>query len=245
MGKRGPKPSGQKPAAAEVFSIRLRPNLRSMLEEIAEREGRKLSEVINTKLASALGEPLEIERRFGSLENFRIMQILGIAIDRAQDALSPRSWLNDREAFDFVVQTFNAAIAAIRPVKTERRGRSNDPSENYRASAGIARSVWKDIVEADDTRPFSKFRNINADISTLLGRPTVHRGEYEERRYERENALAAAQGLLDWPSDSDDASTWKEWGQKRAAMIQQASREIENEMIEEGKDPRLDLEDTF
>jgi hypothetical protein len=214
-----------------------------MLEEIADREGRKLSEVINSKLSAALSEPPEIERRFGSLENFRMMQILGIAIDRAQDTFTPRSWLNDRDAFDFVVQTFNAAIGAIRPA--DKHDRPNDPSENYRASANIARSVWKDIVEADEARPFSKFRNINADIPSLLSRPTIHRGEYEQRRKEREDVLADQLGLSDWPLENDDAAKWKEWGQKRAAMIVQARHEIEKEMIEEGKDPRLDREDTF
>lgn len=244
MGKRGPKPSGQKPAAAEVFSIRLRPNLRSMLEEIADREGRKLSEVINAKLASALSEPAEMERRFGSVENFRMMQVLGIAIDRAQARFAPKSWLQDAETFDFVVQTFNAVIAATRPPELDS-GLPRNPSNTYPAATSIARSVWRDIAEADEAKPFDKFRNINADIPALLERPTVYQGEFKERRNERENSLAVERGLLNWPSDTDDEAIWMEFGQKRGAMMRQASREIEKEMIEEGKDPRLDREDTF
>ena len=62
MGRRGPLP---KPDAAEVFSIRLRPDVRKHLEEaLAKRNGKSISEEIDRRLRRSFSADDDITKRF-------------------------------------------------------------------------------------------------------------------------------------------------------------------------------------
>lgn len=238
MGNRGPQPTtGQTP----IFNLRLPQDLRAQLEEHAT-PGRPLSKEIIARLSASVTEEREIEKRFGNRQNYRITQILVLAIERAAAKFPDReTWLEDEEVFDFVLDTFVRTLNAMRPGEPKSYSGSSHHSE----ATNLARGIWQSIYEAGETRPLDRYRRINADLGPLASRPNVYRAEFERRRSAREEKLCSESNLLTWPSDDADEATWKQWGEGRALAMRRAAKEVGAEMIAEGKNPRIDEEDTF
>jgi len=235
MGKRGPRPSGAQP-----ISIRLLPSVREKLDALAEDAGRPLSEIINRTLERALADEERIERRFGSRENYRLMQVIGIAIDRVKEEMGGRLWLHDPEVFELTSSAIIRALSGIKP------DGAREPSENlhYSKAKEVARGVWTTITESRDNPLPDRARQILTELGEIPSRATVYRGEYDERV--RLKVREVDRRLLtDKPTTEASEGEHSGFGLKLGAMIQEAMDEVQREMIAEGKDPRLSDEDTF
>ncbi|MER9870822.1 Arc family DNA-binding protein [Mesorhizobium sp. M0136] len=236
MGKRGPAPgSGKTP----IFTMRLPTDLREKLTEKAEAAGLSLSRQIELRLSKSFDEEDAIENRFGSKENYRIMQVLGMAIDAAKEKYDAKSWLHDPEVFDLVVETFNRTIAPLRPTDDRQMFERASPTQRYSDAINIARQSWAAVAEAKSPRT----KYIKADLADVADRPTIHRGEFELRSKERLAQFLFEGGMP--ASSPDDLEDRMKWLRQRGELLQRAENEIAAEMISEGKDPRLSDEDTF
>lgn len=230
MGQRGPKPSG-----AQVLSIRIRPDIRQRLDELADETDRPLSSIINHQLQRALSEDETVERRFGNAENYRVMQVIGMAIDRAERDKGSGSWLDDAATFDLALAAIMEVLQQLRPGGRRDSGMAVETASELLAAQKNSTAVWAEIVEADSTPMLDRKRAIKKDLASHLEAPTMFtiRSEFQKRFNDRLRKLREMAGgrSEEWPTNS---------------FIEQAKDEVEAEMQDEGKDPRLsEWEDFF
>ncbi|ESY92320.1 hypothetical protein [Mesorhizobium sp. LNHC229A00] len=228
MGTRGPTPKPAAERKSAPLSLRLRPYLKEALEAEALENRRPLSEEITFRLQQTLSEDKYIERRFGSAKTYRLLQAIGLGIEQAASKMPETDWLNDRDAFNFVVSTVDKILDAIRPgsirVPNSEGHTGSVPEFDFHVSTAIATNTWKEIVQS--TGPSDRFHNINSQLGAIIGRPNVYRDEYYERLQRRYDELPATHQL-------------KLGDLGHAEQYRRLSKAVEAEMIAEGKDPRL------
>lgn len=245
MGKRGPtaKPAAERKSAP--ISLRLRPYLREALETAAQESRRPLSEEVTSRLTRSLREDKDIEAHYGNRANFRMANVLGIAVGRAHTKFEGRDWLGDPVVFDFVMEVVVSTLNASRPGEPQDFAVGRIGADGYGEAREIGRSIWRDIAEAGQGDPLNPYKNIADDLSEVVRRPNLYRSEFNSRSRKKLQSLMMEKGLS---SDRDPAWTVDEnmdWLRLRGELLKRADSETLEEMLTEGKDPRIDREDTF
>ena len=116
--RRGRPPLDPEKAKRASFNTRLRPALKFALEAAAKKEGRSLSEEIESRLERSLEEERQL---IGALEFVFGRQVAGLilAIGCAMKEALPRrrrrDWLSDRKTFRRATDTINFLLQAIDP----------------------------------------------------------------------------------------------------------------------------------
>lgn len=242
MAGKGPAPkSGKTP----IFAFRLKPQLREALEAAAVENQRPLSEEITARLIRSLREEKEVEAKYGNQANYRMANVLGIAISRANARYPDRDWLKDPVVFDFVKEGIVATLDASRPPEESLDAVGRTTLDNYRAAREIGRSIWREIAEAPQRDPLDPYRNIAEDLSGVVERPNVYRAEFDTRSREKLRSLMFQEGLASNRDHSWSENEGMVWLRRRGELLTQAECETLSEMLAEGKNPRLEEEDTF
>jgi hypothetical protein len=120
MGKRGPQPKGEFSGKTQVFSTRIRPDLREAIELAARKSGRSISQEVESRLRRTFIEDDKIEAAFGNRRNYLIMRAAAIAIEwqvhpSRESEEGYEAWLNDPHRFDNVLKTITAVLEKFRP----------------------------------------------------------------------------------------------------------------------------------
>lgn len=226
------------------FNMRLPLDIREELELAAAKNDRSLTKEIVSRLQRSLRTEREVERLYGSKENHRLANILSIAVERAGAKFGGRNWLHDAEVFDFTMELIIRTLGAMHP-DGSYTGVSD--YQVYGDAKKEARLLWRDIVTADERDRLNPYLNIASDLGPLLKRPNVYRDEYKARHGERLGALMKKAGIplssLDWNGLGEAKRA--QYLQQRGELWLQAEREVEAEMIAQGRDPQLSREDNF
>jgi hypothetical protein len=214
MGKRGPAPRGEYADKSKVLSTRIRPDTRSALQAAAKRNGRSLSQEIESRLRRTLhDDDLAIET-FGSVRNKRVLQMVGMAIQGAYNPDIPQAdWLDDPLAFEVAVRTANKVLEALRPpgqipavlvgtiFKEEVPSGIGGETWASALSDGTAWETLKAVQEADPAMPtkVSKGQHlknvIRKELGAIADRPQIlwpnSEGEARKRAEELDRAEEA------------------------------------------------------
>lgn len=233
MGKRGPEPQGGK---TPLFTMRLNPDLRSRLENEAHKSYRSLGGEIAKRLELSLSEPVELAARFGTAANYRIAQIVALAAQAASNRKGGRDWLQDAATFDLALNTIVQQLLALRP-----SGAKPDPfdmdEEDIENSRSIADDILKKIFEANDRNRIDRYGAIQNELGDIAKRPIVYRREYMDRVRELTSNIYDEMGPR--PKNADETVDWLT---KYSELRERMCREVEAQMIAEGKNPRLEEE---
>ncbi|MER8556525.1 hypothetical protein NKH37_30940 [Mesorhizobium sp. M1217] len=194
---------------------------------MALQAGKPISKIINGRLDQSLSEEREIDRRFGSQKNYRMLQLVSFAIERAEQATGS-SWLDDASTFDQALENIQQFLERARPPSNNDGPRNM--SAQYATARKVAADLWLSVHEA--SAPLDRLRHIRNDLEDIFPRADVHRAEFEERLRLRYRELMAQ---LDRPPLGSDEQAWMEFGKAQGALFAQAEREIATAMIAEGK----------
>ncbi|MER8838460.1 hypothetical protein NKH86_06820 [Mesorhizobium sp. M0913] len=195
---------------------------------MALQAGKPISKIINGRLDQSLSEEREIDRRFGSQKNYRMLQLVSFAIERAEQATGC-SWLDDASTFDQALENIQQFLVRARPPSNNDGPRN--PSAQYASARKAAADLWLSVHEA--SAPLDRLRHIRNDLQDIFPRADVHRAEFEERLRLRYRELMAH--LDDRPPLGSDEHAWMRFGKAQGALWAQAEREIATAMIAEGK----------
>jgi TraY domain len=195
MATRGPAPRGEYAGKSQVLSTRIRPDTRAKLTASKKRSGRSLSQEIEFRLRRTFQHDDRAADMFGSLRNFRLMQMVGIAMATAYNPDQPGAdWLDDPVTFDIAVQTMLDLLIGLRPP-------GDKPASLMQGSAVIDTEAWtravamnhaarvlKSVQEADPSLPLNASRRehlaalIKVDLGAVVDRPTIVKGTAEDHR---------------------------------------------------------------
>ncbi|TIO36530.1 hypothetical protein [Mesorhizobium sp.] len=194
---------------------------------MAIQAGKPISKIINGRLDQSLSEEREIDRRFGSQKNYRMLQLVSLAIERAEQ-VTGRSWLDDASTFDQALENIRQFLERVRP-PSNNDGQRN-PSAHYATASKAAADLWLSVHEA--SAPLDRLRHIRNDLRDIFPRAYVHRAEFEERLSLRYRELITQ---LDRPPLDAGEQAWMQFGKAQGALFAQAEREVAAAMIAEGK----------
>jgi TraY domain len=180
MGRRGPEPRGEYPNKTGVLSTRIRPDTRKRLVEAAAASGRSLSQEIEFRLRRTLvDEPANAEM-FGGLKNFRLMQLVGIAMTLRNPDRPGASWVDDPGLFVEVLRVIHHLLWAIRPPGTEQQFKLLGADD----AQAVAESIWAMVHASDETLPINatarqhRANVLKADLGEIVDRPTYEFSTY-------------------------------------------------------------------
>lgn len=151
MNKRGgSRPKGEYVGKSQVFSTRIRPDLRSRLEQASKKSGRSLSQEIEHRLRRSFVEDDKIAERFGGRRNYWVMKIIALALEGADAGFHTKNgnWLDDPVSFDRALGTIRAWLMMIRPPGDGLPHGSWEPSV-------AAVNLRHEIETADPSRPIT------------------------------------------------------------------------------------------
>lgn len=180
MGRRGPTPQGEYAGKTEVFSTRIRPDLRASIEKAAQASGRSISQEVEHRLRRTFIQDDRIEDAFGSRENYTVLRIVGLAMQYARVPFhGTPDWRSDPLAFDVVVRTVNRVLEAIRPP-------GGRPGDVFTETAGdfvseqVPAAIWQAIQGADPALPLDKGTRddhlaglLKIDLGEIADRPQL------------------------------------------------------------------------
>ena len=140
MGKRGPKPKGPFEGRTAVFSARLMPSTREMLEKSAKKNGRGISQEIEFRLVHSVDQDRAIAETYGGWENFGLFEIIAEAMSQtgafAMTARFPSTdsdWTKDPWAYAQAMSAVTYVLEYFRPrgkiVPPKRRTVTGVPAE--------------------------------------------------------------------------------------------------------------------
>ena len=127
MGKRGPPPKGEYADKSAVLSTRISAELRVHLENAAKASGSTLSREIEHRLRRTFQEEKTTAEMFGGLQNYRLMQLVGVAMGLREQERESADWLNDPSLFLQVLRSVQSMIFE-RTSPPTTSGRSASPA---------------------------------------------------------------------------------------------------------------------
>jgi hypothetical protein len=113
MGKRGPKPRPDI-SKTSIFTVRLRPEERAALEELARRHKRTLSAEILWRLRRAIANDREIRKDFGNERNYALVQMAGRVMQRFEGTTG-RDWMSSPYLFAQFRKSLDTILEAFAP----------------------------------------------------------------------------------------------------------------------------------
>lgn len=136
-------PKGEYVGKTAVFSTRIRPDLRSKLEEATKVSGRSLSQEVEHRLRRSFVEDDKIADAFGDRRTYRLMRMMADAMHLS--AGSQTDWLSN--PFDFHI-AISAALGVLEAVSPE--GAMEEESYSDAASLGAitASVIWSKVQAA-------------------------------------------------------------------------------------------------
>ena len=154
MGKRGPAPKGDYSDKTEVFSTRIRPDLKQRLQTAAAENGRSVSQEVERRLRRSFDDDLVAVETFGSRRNRALMKMIAQSIETVWSPETPDAdWLSDPWSFEQVVQTVNRVLEAARPQGRIPVVREAELRELFAGKpAKVAARLWRGIHEADASK---------------------------------------------------------------------------------------------
>jgi hypothetical protein len=190
MGKRGPAPKDEASVSSQVLSIRVRPDTREALQAAATANKRTLSQEIQTRLRRSLATDEDIKNAFGSRRNFRLMQLIALAIEglyRDGDT----DWVDDpillRQAEQIVATLFHSLPGysveptfSVDPISRALAHPSVGATKMAAAIDAIQRAD-PDLPVNQGTRGEHLARYMKAEID-VLDRVKVYRGTAADLR---------------------------------------------------------------
>lgn len=171
MGKRGPTPKGEYADKSAVLSTRISTELRAQLEKAVKRSGLTLSREVEHRLRRSFQEETRYAETFGNKRNYRLMQLVGIAMTLRDPDRRGADWLGDPELFVQVLATIHNLLWAVRPAGTEEQL----TAAGWQAEM-TAEEIWATIQEADETIPLKasvsqdRANKFKVDLGPLLDR---------------------------------------------------------------------------
>jgi hypothetical protein len=180
MGKRGPQPRGEYADKSAVLSTRISAELRAQLEKAVKASGLTLSREVEHRLRRTFQEEASNAQMFGSQRNFRLMQLVGVAMTLRDPDRGEVDWLSDPSLFVQVLRTIHHLLWQIRPPGTEQQ--FSIATSDY--SAEVAEAIWAMIHSSDTTLPFGvserqhRANKIKADLGEIVDRPTYSLTNY-------------------------------------------------------------------
>lgn len=125
--KAGRKPKGEYAGKSAVFSTRITPDLRAMLEEEAERTGRSISQVVERRLRDSFDRPKRMERALGA-KHVRALAYMVARVVSSLEVATGHAWNRDsftfcaaREAVKIAMKEFLPAGDPVVPKEIKRR----------------------------------------------------------------------------------------------------------------------------
>jgi hypothetical protein len=179
MGKRGPAPKGDYPDKSTVLSTRIRRDTRDALARAAKARGRSLSQEIENRLRRSFESEAKLVDMFGGSTNYRLVQMIAIAMSLRSEDGPQADWLQSPELFLEVLHTIHHVLWQIRP-----RGTDEYLWIAPRRSEEVAEALWAMIHSADSTMPLGvssqqyRANAIKADLGDLVERPTYSLTDY-------------------------------------------------------------------
>src|SRR6516162_1316632 len=160
--RRGRPPLDPQKAKRASFNTRLRPALKVALEAAAEKQGRSLSEEIESRLERSLEEERQLtdalELVFGRQVAGLILAI-GCAVKEALPRRRRSDWLSDRKMFRLAADTINFLLQAVDPashptVLARLRRALDDTSYEWSYPEMGAGIVARGLAETDEEMEF-------------------------------------------------------------------------------------------
>ena len=180
---RGRKPSGAYAGQTAVFSTRMTPALRKMIEKSAKKNCRSLTQEVEDRLRKSFETEKWIKDTYGDPRTYAFLRLLTLVtssefqkIHEASDSGKPvlRHWLDDRFSYDLVTRAIQSILKLVRPEKR--------PAEisGYKSLGGIkitadtigvfvAQAVLLSIRNADRDS-WNVESRIRDDLDTLIDR---------------------------------------------------------------------------
>jgi hypothetical protein len=146
MVKRAKKARKTKSAhKSEVFSTRIRPDIKERLEKAAAASGRSLSNEFANRLLQSFALDDKIKEHFFDRRTYLMMRMAAAAIERVHplDNRDGVHWLDDPLLFDAALSAVIGVLSQIRPP-----GPAIEPPDPMRAASvravreGIANLLW-------------------------------------------------------------------------------------------------------
>jgi hypothetical protein len=190
MGKRGPQPKGA--GKSEVFSTRIRPELKAKLASAAKTSRRSLSQEIAHRLSRTFADDERIDLVFGDRQTFAVMRVIaGVVHSIRRPDNRAASWMDDPWLWEQATKAIGQTLKAIRP-----RGASSPPEDPLlHAYAELAAdlvpaALFSEIQAADAALPLrgqeahrqAQADRLKADLGDVADRPTVLHGTIEDQR---------------------------------------------------------------
>lgn len=113
---RGRPPKGEITGKSSVFTTRIRPELRSKLENSAQNSGRSLSQEVERRINDSFIQEGRMEDHFGSVDAYWIMRLIALSMqDTRIPFVKDNNWRTDPDLFDAAVRVANNVLESIRP----------------------------------------------------------------------------------------------------------------------------------
>lgn len=149
MAKRGPAPRGEYADKSAVLSTKISSELRSQLEKAVKVSGLTLSREVEHRLRRTFQDEATNVEMFGGQRNYRLMQLVGLAMTLRDPDESNPDWLNDPSQFLDVLRTIHRLLWQIRPEGTDAIVAAGGPD----CSVRVAEELWAAVHSADATLP--------------------------------------------------------------------------------------------
>jgi hypothetical protein len=178
MGRRGPQARGEYKDKSAVLSTKISAELRTQLERAARASGSTLSREIEHRLRRTFGDAAASAAQFGGERNYRLMQLVGIAMTLRRQPKA--DWLADPDLFVEVLRVIHHLLWQIRPPGTEQRFTVPGADD----AQATAEAIWAMIHSADETLPLGASASqhradlIKADLGEIVDRPTYELTNY-------------------------------------------------------------------
>ena len=230
MGKRGPAPKGEYAGQSSVFSTRIRPDLRRLMEKAAKQSGRSLSQEVEYRLRRSFVEDDKIADAFGDRQTYRLMRMMTDAIRLSE--VEGTSWLNDPYAFHIALSAALSVLGEVAPDMPSSDEVSEAMFESNVSSIGQAHAakVWLGVASAKaaiQLNEGSHSDHINSVAQSDIGQemlkrvyPPRSRPSQEEQRAEKKRFISADERMAEYRAADermaqDKASVGKTKGKKK------------------------------
>lgn len=180
---RGRKPSGAYTGQTAVFSTRMTPALRKMIEKSAKKNRRSLTQEVEDRLRKSFETEKWIKETYGDPRTYAFLRLLTLVtspefyeVEEASETGKPvrRHWLDDRFHYDLVARAIQSILKLVRPER-RRRYRSKRKSLSGKVITAdtlgtfVAQAVLLSIRNADRDS-WNVESRIRDDLDTLIDR---------------------------------------------------------------------------